>query len=308
MDLRLLELFVAVAEEGSIHGGARRLMIAQPAVSKDLRRLERGLGVPLVDRSAHGTALTPAGEVLIVEARTILDRIGRTAAAVRRAGGASRRITVGLIAGAVAAGDLTGEIVDTYRRDRPDVEVSVRVLTFPDQFSALATGEVDVALVRPPCLSEELEIRPLFDEPILLCCSGAHDLADAGDVGVDDVLDRPMLNLAGAPRDWTDFWHLQEYRGGPARTIGDPVTTLAEMQLAIGLGEIVAPVCASAWRLALAAPGLRAVPLRDGPRSRVAAACRRGEKRSDALAFLDAAVRVTDALAGTVPGSLVPTG
>lgn len=119
MDTRLLELFVAVAEEGSIHGGARRLVIAQPAVSKGLRRLERTLEASLVDRSARGTALTPAGEVLFTEARDILDRIGRTAAAVRGAGAASRRITLGLIAGTVAAGDLTGEIVQAYRRERP---------------------------------------------------------------------------------------------------------------------------------------------------------------------------------------------
>lgn len=308
MDVRLLELFVAVAEEGSIHAGARRLMIAQPAVSKGLQRLERRLGTSLVDRSSAGVALTPAGEVLLREARDILDRIGRAAVAVRRAGGDTRRISIGLIAGAVAAGDLTSVILGAYRREQPDVEVSLRVLSFPEQFAALAAGEVDVALVRPPSSHEELDTRLLFDEPILLCCSDSHPLADAGAVDVADVLDQPMLNMAGAPRDWTDFWHLRDYRGGPARTVGHPVGTLAEMQLAIGMGEIVAPVCASAWRLSLASPTLRTVPLRDGPRSQVAVACRRGEQRPDALAFLDTAERVTGALADRMPGLILHTG
>lgn len=83
MDLRLLELFVCVAEEGSIRGGARRLMIAQPAVSKGLQRLERQIGKPLVVRSSLGIELTPAGVVLLDAARDILDRIGRARDAVR---------------------------------------------------------------------------------------------------------------------------------------------------------------------------------------------------------------------------------
>lgn len=83
MELRLLELFVCVAEEGSIHGGARRLMIAQPAVSKGLQRLERQVGKPLVLRSSLGIELTPAGVVMLDAARDILDRIGRARDAVR---------------------------------------------------------------------------------------------------------------------------------------------------------------------------------------------------------------------------------
>lgn len=86
VDLRLLELFVCVAEEGSIHGGARRLMIAQPAVSKGLQRLERQIGMPLVLRSPLGIELTPAGTVLLDAARDILDRIGQARDAVRETG------------------------------------------------------------------------------------------------------------------------------------------------------------------------------------------------------------------------------
>jgi hypothetical protein len=81
---------------------------------------------------------------------------------------------------------------------------------------------------------------------------------------MDDVLDHPMVDMAGAPPDWTDFWHLRECRGGPARTVGDPVAT----QLVISFGDIVAPVCASAWRLSLSAPGRRAIRLCDAPARR----------------------------------------
>lgn len=83
MDVRLLELFVCVAEEGSIHGAARRMLVAQPAVSKALQRLEREVGAALVVRSSQGVTLTPAGAILLGEARDILARIGRALAAVR---------------------------------------------------------------------------------------------------------------------------------------------------------------------------------------------------------------------------------
>lgn len=226
MDVRLLELFVCVAEEGSIHAGARRLLIAQPAVSKGLQRLERQVGTPLVRRSPQGVELTAAGAVLLDEARDILDRIGRAMVAVRDTGRRERKITIGLIAGAVAAGDLTKVILRAYRRQHPDVTVSLRELTFPDQFAAVAGGEVDVAIVRPPSPHDELELDVLFDEPLVLCCSEDHPLAEASELTVEDVLDEPMLDMTGAPKVWTDFWHLSEFRGGPARTGSDPVRTL----------------------------------------------------------------------------------
>ncbi len=307
MDLRLLELFVGVAEEGSIHGGARRLMIAQPAVSKGLQRLERRVGVPLVRRSHHGIELTPAGQVLLAESREILERIGKAMAAVRDTGTRDRRITVGLIAGVVAAGDLTKEIVQIYRRQHPGVEVSLRELTFPDQFDTIVSGAVDIALVRPPCHLEELELDPLFDEPLVLCCADDHELADADELSLADILNQPMLDMTNAPREWADFWQLRGYRDGPARTAGDPATTLSQLQLSVSFGEVVTPVASSAWRLGLADPALRAIPLTDAPRSEVAVATRHGESRADVTDFANCAREITSALIDCVPEARVLT-
>jgi DNA-binding transcriptional LysR family regulator len=303
VDVRLLELFVSVAEEGSIHGGARRLLIAQPAVSKGLQRLERQVGTSLVLRSPRGIELTEAGAVLLAEARDILDRIDRAMDAVRDTGRRRREITVGLIAGAVAAGDLTKAILGTYRRAHPDVSVTLRELTFPDQFDAVAGGEVDVAIVRPPSPRDELALDVLFDEPLVLCCAEDHPLAEADELTVEDVLDEPMLHMPGSPQVWTDFWHLSDYRNGPARTSADPACTLSELQLAVTFGRAVTPVAASAWRHGLASPALRAVPLSDAPRSEVAVATRSGDSRSDVAAFALCAREITTGLIGRVPGA-----
>ncbi|BBG02640.1 MULTISPECIES: LysR family transcriptional regulator [Pseudonocardia] len=303
MDVRLLELFVCVAEEGSIHGGARRLRIAQPAVSKGLRRLERHVGTELAHRSAHGVELTPAGALLLIEARELLERIGRITDAVRDTALRERRITLGLIAGTVSAAELTRQIVDVYRRRHPGLIVSLRELTFPEQFTAVESGEVDVALVRPPYVDDELAVEPLFDEPLVLCCGADHPLAEAHELTVAEVLDEPMPDMPAATRDWTDFWHLTDSRGGPARIGGDPAGTLSELCLAVDLGGVVTPAAASAWRMGLERPSLRAVPLSDAPRSQVAVASRRRDQRSDVLGFAECARDVARAMIDDVDGA-----
>jgi DNA-binding transcriptional LysR family regulator len=310
MDLRLLEFFVSVAEEGSIHGGARRLLIAPPAVSKGLQRLEREVGTSLLLRSPQGVELSPAGVTLLAEARQILGRIEQAVALVRETGRQQRKITLGLVAGHVAAADLTTVIIQTFRRLRPDVTLVLRELLFAEHLEALARGDVDVALVRPPYIHDQVELTNLFDEPMLLCCRDDHALAEADALPVEQVLDEPMLDMGGSPRAWTSFWHLDEYRNGPARTGGDmAVNTLSEMRLAVECsgGPVVTPVAQSAWRLgmATAASPLRAIPLVGAPRSQVAAASRRGDTREDVAAFTLCARRICETLIDRIPDARV---
>src|SRR5215207_7837969 len=84
-DLRLLRYFVAVAEERTFTGAARRLHIAQQSLSQQIRMLEAQLGVTLFTRSARGVELTDVGAVLLREARPVLAHAQRAVGAVRRA-------------------------------------------------------------------------------------------------------------------------------------------------------------------------------------------------------------------------------
>ena len=86
MDVRQLQMFIAVSEEGSIHGGARRLMMAQPALSKSLRALERQLGTELLRRSPRGIELTAAGKVMLEQSYEIVRVLDTAADLVREAG------------------------------------------------------------------------------------------------------------------------------------------------------------------------------------------------------------------------------
>lgn len=302
VDVRHLRIFLAVAEAGSIHGGARRLMIAQPALSQALRKLERDLDTTLLVRSHKGVELTDAGTALLHHARDLLARFDQTVNVVHAAAEPRGVLRVGLICGLVAAADLTGPILAAYRHRHPQLRVELHELSFADQVDALADGRVDVAVVRPPYFDEPIVTVPLFTEPIVLCMKADHRFADATSLPLDDLLDEPLVQLVNTPRRWMDFWHFNGIRNEAARTRPDPAKTLSELQLTLLNEDVVQPASVSAWRHGMASPRLRAVPIEGAPSSEIAVGFRRGEVRTDILDFAQCATEVARELIDLVPG------
>src|ERR1700752_1863033 len=97
VEFRQLRFFVTLSEELHFGRAAAREHIVQSALSQQVQRLERELGVPLVERSTHHVALTAAGAVFLAEARQILAHVDRAAVAARNATGASPALRVGII-------------------------------------------------------------------------------------------------------------------------------------------------------------------------------------------------------------------
>lgn len=303
MDVRVLRYFVAVAEEGSIHAGARRMVTAQPALSQALRRLERELGGPLFRRSHRGVELTPAGVALYEHALHVLGYLDDAVQDVRTLVDNPRPVLcVGLVCGRVAAADLTPLIVAAFGRAHPQVDLEIHELTFTGQVDALLDGSIDVALVRGPYRHEELRMEPLFSEPLVLAVGAAHPFADLPEVPVEKVLDEPMLRGTRTQREWRDFWHLSALRNGPSRAVHTPAVTLFEAQVALLTEPAVATMAASAWRMAVADPMLRAVPMPDAPRSEIGIGFRRGDERPEVRAFVRIARHVAHTMIDVVPG------
>ncbi|HEX4250892.1 MAG TPA: LysR substrate-binding domain-containing protein [Pseudonocardia sp.] len=313
MDVRALRYFVAVAEEGSVHAGARRLLVAQPALSQAIRRLEREVGGAVFHRSHLGVELTVAGAALLEHARFLIDYLDGATEQVREAAardhGASHRpmLHVGLIEGRLAAAELTGAILSAFRHEHPELPVRVHELSFTGQFDAVLDGTVDVAVVRPPYEHELLDVVPLFSEPSVLAVNAAHPLAAAPEVELEQLLHRPMLEVIRAPRAWRDFWHLAELRNERSYAVPSAAVTLLQLQYDLLDGPALATVAASAWRMALEDPMLRAVPVVDAPRNTVGIGFRRLGARPEVASFVAAARRVTGELIGLVPGGrLIP--
>src|SRR5690242_4876431 len=158
LEVRQLRYFVAVAEELHFGRAAERLAMAQPPLSRAIRSLERQLGVQLFERTTRQVALTPAGEVLLRDARTALDAV---AAAGRRAQHAGRPApTLRLALKADYDAGLLPEILAAYSAVPVDVQLGGR----GEQVPALRDGRADVAMLPLPFDPQGLDVEPLLTE------------------------------------------------------------------------------------------------------------------------------------------------
>ena len=126
IEFQHLVYFVAVAEEGSIRSAAHRLHLTQPPLSRHMRALEKRLGVQLFTRTPRGVLLTPAGEVLLVEARDTLSRLGHSLERVQRAAIGVRRIRFGYAG--TAGADLIPGVIAAMARQTPAIDVELAEL------------------------------------------------------------------------------------------------------------------------------------------------------------------------------------
>lgn len=145
MDLRQLRYFVATVEAGSITQAAASLRVAQPAVSARLRDLEDSLGVPLLQRSRSGVALTRHGHVLLDHARAILRQVGVAAEEVRAAGAVSGQVVLG-IPGAVTS-SLVAPLLARLTAEHPALQLRVVEAMTATLLEWLHAGRLDVAVL-----------------------------------------------------------------------------------------------------------------------------------------------------------------
>ncbi|MEO3767657.1 LysR substrate-binding domain-containing protein [Streptomyces sp. B8F3] len=190
--LRHLRYFRAVAEERHFGRAAERLRIAQPSLSQRIRRLERELGVRLFDRGSQGTALTPAGRLVLAEADQVLAAADRLAAAVARIGsgaaGTLRAAVPPHLGPAAVAALITG-----YRARSPGGELELRELTTTAQARELAAGTLDAGVVRHPCPAPGLTFGPVLHQPLGVLLAAADPLAAVARLTAADLSGRALV-------------------------------------------------------------------------------------------------------------------
>lgn len=190
MELRHLRYFVAVAEEGHVTRAAERLGIQQPPLSQQIQALERELDAQLFRRKPRGVELTPAGRALYDEARAILARADEAVAATRRAAqGEAGRIGIGFTSSA-SFHPFVPRTIRTFREAHKLVALALEESGTTELVAALRAQTIDAAFVRSPVgESDDLFVRPLFDEPMVAALPSGHSLA-----GGDNL---PLAALAG---------------------------------------------------------------------------------------------------------------
>ena len=219
MELRHLRYFVAVAEEGSFTRAARRLFVAQPALSRQIRDLETEVGVPLLLRHSRGVRTTTAGEAFLVEARRTLERAVQAVGSARDAAereGAQLRFAHGEL---YAFSAPVEELLAGFGAAHPDVQVRVSGQSDQRTYDALLEGRVDVGCVflgRWPI--PRFQGFPLVDASATgVLLPARHPLASRPSVRLADLASLPWLGIMASrwPGFREDIVEALEARGLP---------------------------------------------------------------------------------------------
>ncbi|WP_455360534.1 LysR family transcriptional regulator [Streptomyces sp. SYSU K21746] len=205
---RLLRAFTAAAEELHFTRAAARLYIAQQALSRDIRRLERELGTELFVRTTRQVALTADGERLLPYARRALEAQDDLAAAFAGTGDAARPLLVDLN----TEGLTSGRVLARARELAPGCELMARFESgLTGAAAEILAGRLDVSFGRfaglEPAVRARLDHQPVRFEPLAVLLPYGHPLAERPTVPLDALAGESVYAGAGNPRtlEWTDF-------------------------------------------------------------------------------------------------------
>src|SRR5688572_18862786 len=160
MELRHLRYFQAVAEELSFSRAARRLHVAQPALSRAIKQLEHSLGADVLERTRHHVRLTPAGSVLLREIALLLQHVEESVRRVRRtAAGEEGELRLGYIGPPTQP--FLGRVLHEYRKRYPLVSIHLEERTPERVWEMVAKGRLSAALTRPVLAHEALGLRTI---------------------------------------------------------------------------------------------------------------------------------------------------
>ncbi|MEU7899145.1 LysR family transcriptional regulator [Nonomuraea sp. NPDC049152] len=278
MDVHLRELryFVAAAEELHVTRAAERLFVSQPALSKQLRALERQVGCTLFERVPSGLALTRQGEALLPVARDLLARWDEGLDLIRQAA-PTGTLVVGLQT-AVGRG-IQAEALRSFRERMPGWVVSLRVVGWDDASVGLADGSSDVAFLWLPA-PEGIATFVLSTERRFVCMPEGHPLAGREEIAFAELADEPLVALPVAAGPLREFW-----LGRPDAIVGAEASSADEVFEAVlaGLGVVLlAEGNAELYKR----PGLVSRPVSGLPPARLAIAWRAADRRPAVTAFL----------------------
>ena len=192
MELRHLRYFVAVAEELHFGRAAKRLNLAQPPLSQQIRDLEHELGAMLFQRTSRRVELTVQGRLFLKEARAILAQSIRAKEMVA----ASQRGEVGSISIGFVTSAIYSVMTPTLREFHlqfPDVEIRCHEMATPDQINALGKGEINIGFLRTPIPDDSIRVDLLLRESLVLALPEHHPAARKSRVRLQDFAAEPFI-------------------------------------------------------------------------------------------------------------------
>jgi DNA-binding transcriptional LysR family regulator len=273
LDVRLLQTFREVAMRGSFSLAADELGFTQPAISQHLARLEKHLGVKVLERTARGVKLTPAGEALLAETEAVLSSVRLAERAAKAAGGVvASRLRIGAFPSA-AAGLVPGAVREARRRrPHPDIELDMRVMEPEPALRALVRNRLDIALMiesplDPILVPDGVELLEVTEDPMMIALPPEHRMASRRSIDLAELADEPFLltELGGTCADSNIMRHACRDAGfAPNVRLESEDYNALQGMAAAGLGVSIVPRMATVG----AHPGVVLRPLKGAAPSR----------------------------------------
>ena len=203
LEVRRLKVLTAVARHGSFSAAAEALGYTQPAISRQIATLEAEVGTTLVRRVPQGAVLTDAGRLLAERGAAVLAYLQDTEDELRALCGLQGG-TLRLATFASAAGSIVPRAVARFRDRHPDVELTVAMFDPDESIPRLRAGEFDLVLSHDPRedperqgQADDLDVVPLFDDPMYVALPAGHRLCHAADLSMSDLAVEPWMLATG---------------------------------------------------------------------------------------------------------------
>jgi DNA-binding transcriptional LysR family regulator len=191
MDIRELRSFVLLGEQLHFSRAARLMNLSQPALTKQIRRMEEELGSPLFERNKQGTKLSSFGVRFLQEARVTVRSFDELMDRGKRAAiGETGRLSIGF---GFPTFELVPRLIVKLRQVAPGIEVSLRDMSTAEQMDGLNSRVVDIGFMRLPVPKHFKSLPVVGDRLALVSSSLSHLSADAG---LEDCRDEPFVALS----------------------------------------------------------------------------------------------------------------
>jgi DNA-binding transcriptional LysR family regulator len=295
---RDLRYFAAVAEELHFTRAAERLFISQPALSKQIRMLERSLGCELFTREGRSVSLTSAGEALLPHARETVAAWDRALQAIEESKrAAASTLAVGMST-SPGRGGLLPAIRSRFSEAAPHARLELRQVGWEDPTAGLADESTDIAFVWLPLPEpERYEWTVVAEEPCLVALAETNPRAGHRELHFADLLEEPFLALPESAGPLRDYWLAIDQRGGKPPVIGAVIASPDETYEALVDGRGICLI-AHGNAPSLMRGGVVTRPVHGVSPCTLALAWRRDDPNPLIRAYADAATQVVQHLPG----------
>jgi DNA-binding transcriptional LysR family regulator len=301
MDIEQLRSFLAVADELHFGRAAERLHVAQPPLSRTIKRLERELGTRLFDRNTRSVRLTSSGQALMDPAKEVLDALRRAETAVRSADHGEVG-TVRIAFAGVSTHRLVARLARVVRSQRPGIQLELSSQNFAQPaMKRLLAGETDLALGRWDVVPAEISAQVVMPDSLVLAVPDTHPLAGARRLSIGQLVSEGFVSLpphegSVLPDRLRRLAHANGFVAEVVQVAPDTQTALALVSAEVGCHLTLASVAEN-----VTDPHVVFIPLNESTPSldvHLRAAWRRDDQNPALRAVLDELLTLNDGAAG----------